>query len=84
MITLRPYQQDGVDAIRAAFRDGVRNVLYCLPTGGGRHVETGYAMGKGKPVVVYGPVVNLFYRLCSQTYDEETLYLVIKLIEEDK
>jgi superfamily II DNA or RNA helicase len=35
-VTLRPYQLDGIAAIREAFRNGVRRVLYQLPTGGGK------------------------------------------------
>ena len=30
---------------------------------GGKHWETGYAYGKGKPVVVFGPVENIFHML---------------------
>lgn len=29
---------------------------------GGRHVETGYALAKGKPVIVVGPLENVFQR----------------------
>lgn len=28
----------------------------------GRHVEAGYAIARGKPIVVLGPASNLFYR----------------------
>lgn len=38
MLQLRPYQNDGVDGIRAAFADNKRAVLYVLPTGGGKTV----------------------------------------------
>lgn len=41
-ITLRPYQQQGVDEIRAQFRAGARNVLYQLPTGGGKTITFSY------------------------------------------
>lgn len=30
---------------------------------GGKHVEFGYALGKGKPVIVFGPVENIFHHL---------------------
>lgn len=32
-----------------------------LVSGGGRHVETGYALGKGKKVIVVGPLENVFH-----------------------
>jgi len=35
---LRPYQQQAVDQLRAAFRAGHRAVLFMLPTGGGKTV----------------------------------------------
>ena len=31
--------------------------------GGGRHIETGYAIGLGKPVLVVGEPENIFHRL---------------------
>ncbi len=30
---------------------------------GGRHVETGYALAKGLPIIVVGPPENVFHRL---------------------
>ena len=36
MITLRPYQQEMVDAIRLQYQYGRRSVLAVLPTGGGK------------------------------------------------
>ncbi|WVR18291.1 helicase conserved C-terminal domain [Bordetella phage PY223] len=36
MISLRPYQQIAVDALRASFRAGKRAPLFQLPTGGGK------------------------------------------------
>jgi superfamily II DNA or RNA helicase len=35
---LRPYQQEAVERLRAAFRQGHRGVLFVLPTGGGKTV----------------------------------------------
>jgi superfamily II DNA or RNA helicase len=35
---LRPYQQDAVERLRSAFRQGHRAVLFVLPTGGGKTV----------------------------------------------
>lgn len=37
-IQLRDYQMAGVEKIRASFRNGCRNVLFQLPTGGGKTV----------------------------------------------
>jgi nucleoside 2-deoxyribosyltransferase len=37
---------------------------------GGRHIETGYALAKGKPVVVVGTAENVFHRaLCTVVRD---------------
>lgn len=36
--TLRPYQQDAVDAVLAARRAGARRMVVCLPTGAGKTV----------------------------------------------
>lgn len=38
MITLRPYQQQGVEELRAVYRNGGTAPLYVLPTGGGKTV----------------------------------------------
>jgi ATP-dependent helicase IRC3 len=37
-ITLRGYQQEAIDAVLAARREGVRRMLVCLPTGAGKTV----------------------------------------------
>lgn len=42
ILKLRDYQQQGVDALRARFKAGDRNVLYQLPTGGGKTVVFSY------------------------------------------
>lgn len=34
-VTLRPYQNNVVHAVRAAYAQGRRSPLVCLPTGGG-------------------------------------------------
>jgi superfamily II DNA or RNA helicase len=44
MIQLRPYQQDIVSAIRAAWDSGQRNVLAVLPTGGGKTATFAHIM----------------------------------------
>ena len=55
---------DDLDDIAAA------DVLVCFTehpsaghTSGGRHVEAGYALGLGKPILVVGPRENIFYGL---------------------
>ena len=37
------------------------STIHKVPTTGGHHVETGYALGKGKPVIVYGERENVFH-----------------------
>ncbi|NBV87101.1 MAG: DEAD/DEAH box helicase, partial [Verrucomicrobia bacterium] len=37
-LTLRPYQQESIDAVLAARRRGVRRMVVCLPTGAGKTV----------------------------------------------
>lgn len=37
-VQLRPYQQDAIDAVLAARREGLRRLLVCLPTGAGKTV----------------------------------------------
>lgn len=55
-VTLRDYQQDAVNRIRAAYGCGHRSVLFCLPTGGGKTVVFCYvaeaAAEKGRRVVI--------------------------------
>lgn len=46
-IQLRPYQAQGVEAIRASFKAKNRAVLYVLPTGGGK------CLGAGTPVLMF-------------------------------
>ena len=42
MFALRPYQTDGVQALRAAYAQGALAPLYVLPTGGGKTVIFSY------------------------------------------
>ena len=55
-VTLRDYQQNAVNWIRAAYAAGKRSVLFCLPTGGGKTVVFCYvaeaATIKGRRVVI--------------------------------
>ncbi len=50
---LRPYQQEAVERLRAAFRQGHRGVLFVLPTGGGKTVVFSHiaqqSASRGKP-----------------------------------
>ncbi len=48
---------------------------------GGRHVEAGYALGKGKRLFVFGPRENIFYHLPSvgQAMDWEELVNLLRL-----
>ena len=53
---LRPYQEDGLDAIRREFGRGIRSVLYQAPTGSGKtvlfaHITRGAAR-KGNNVLI--------------------------------
>ncbi len=56
MVDLRPYQEQGVALIRAAFAAGRRRVLFVLPTGGGKTVVFSYvtstAAARGRRVGV--------------------------------
>lgn len=55
-LQLRPYQQDGVAQILAAYKQGKKSVLYVAPTGSGKTVLFSYiaqsAMKKGKRIIV--------------------------------
>lgn len=51
-ISLRPYQETGVDDIRGAYRDGARAVLFSLPTGGGK------CLGRDTPILMYDGTIK--------------------------
>ena len=55
-VTLRDYQEEAVNEIRAAYGRGHRSVLFCLPTGGGKTVVFCFvaenAVKKGKRVAI--------------------------------
>lgn len=61
-VTLRDYQQDGVDVIREAFREHKR-LCYVLPTGGGKTVIfsfiTYHAMRKGSRTLILAHRVEI-------------------------
>lgn len=46
MITLRPYQETGIEEVRQLIREGKRRIIYVLPTGGGKSVFVS-AIAKG-------------------------------------
>jgi len=49
---------------------------------GGRHVETGYAIAKNKPVVILGPRENIFQRgLCLWADDLDGALKALELVE---
>lgn len=45
MMQLRPYQQHGLDEIRAHLRAGIRSVLWQMPTGAGKTASTAHMLG---------------------------------------
>ena len=51
--------------------------------GGGRHVEFGYALGKGKKMFIVGPLENVFHWHPSVQVFPRTEYLV-RYIHDDK
>ena len=58
------FAQQDMDDIRRCDLFVLFSVDPLLPTvRGGRHVETGYALGLGKPVYVVGPRENIFHYL---------------------
>jgi superfamily II DNA or RNA helicase len=63
MITLRPYQQRGIDAIKRAYINGFKAPLYVLPTGGGKTVlfsaMAQSAEARGKRVLILAHRVEL-------------------------
>lgn len=46
MINLRRYQDEGVGKIRSAFKNGIKKILFVLPTGGGKTVVFTYITQK--------------------------------------
>lgn len=50
-------------------------------TSGGRHIETGYAIAKGKWVIVVGPPENIFHRTCTTVLNFPGVIRVLSRIE---
>jgi DNA repair protein RadD len=66
---LRPYQQQGVDEIRAHFANGVSRVCYQLPTGGGKTIAFAFvvaaAVAKGSRVLVLVHRIELVEQIAA-------------------
>ena len=65
---LRPYQQEAVERLRAAFLAGHRAVLFVLPTGGGKTVVFSHiaqqTAGRGNRIAVLVHRVELLEQAC--------------------
>lgn len=70
MYQLRPYQQRGVDDIRASYAAGHRAPLYVLPTGGGKTVAFNYiaanATARGNRVLILVHRVELLRQTAAK------------------
>ena len=81
------FAQQDMDDIRRCDIFVLFSVDPLLPTvRGGRHVETGYALGVGKPVYVVGPRENIFHYLPGVKHFAciAELLSAIKEVEEEK
>jgi superfamily II DNA or RNA helicase len=60
---LRPYQQGGLEALRASLASGHRHPMFMLPTGGGKTAIAAHiiqrALDKGKRVAFTVPALSL-------------------------
>lgn len=92
----------GDDAVSAHARQDMKDIdrsnLLVLFTsayvgaegGGGRHIETGYALAQGIPVIVVGEPENVFHRLgapkvlCVSDWHEAVLELGHRLVERER
>lgn len=72
-ITLRDYQQKGVDDIRQTFVKGKQAPLYVLPTGGGKTVVFSYiaanTSARGKRVLILVHRVELMRQTSAKLYE---------------
>lgn len=72
-IKLRPYQLDSVEEMRALLRSGKRNIIVCVPTGGGKTVIGSHLMeeckGKGKRAVFVADRIALIEQT-SATFEK--------------
>lgn len=73
MLTLRDYQQKGVDSIRESFRSGKKSPLHVVPTGGGKTVIFSYITGttaaKGKRVLILVHRIELLRQTSAKLYE---------------
>lgn len=71
---LRPYQQEGLDALRTTLRQGVKKIVLQLPTGGGKTlVSASIAKGvlqKGKRMAFVVPRIVLVDQVVSEYWQE--------------
>lgn len=69
MISLRPYQQQGVDEIRQAFRDARQRVIYVAPTGSGKTILfsyiTAHGAARGTRIAVVVHRIELLRQTCA-------------------
>ena len=81
-ISLRSYQQDAVDAIRAAYRNGKRAPLYVAPTGSGKTITFSYmaqaSQAKGNRVIIMVHRQELIHQICVALSDFSIRYGIIK------
>lgn len=81
MIELRPYQLDGVEKIRAAYRSGKRAPLYVAPTGSGKTVLFAYitkgAQTLGKKVLLLAHRVELIDQISAALTDQGVRHGII-------
>jgi DNA repair protein RadD len=73
MLTLRDYQQSGVDSIRESFRSGKKAPLYVCPTGGGKTVIFSYiaitTAAKAKRVLILVHRIELLRQTSAKLYE---------------
>ncbi|MBT9258191.1 MAG: DEAD/DEAH box helicase [Clostridiales bacterium] len=62
MLTLRPYQEEALHAIRNAWKEGVRRMLLALPTGAGKTVIFAHAIARRGQALRKGLALVLAHR----------------------
>jgi DNA repair protein RadD len=81
MYALRPYQTDGVSAIRESFIQGSRSPLYVLPTGGGKTVLFSYiaanAASRGKHVWILVHRIELVRQTSKKLHEAGILHGIV-------
>lgn len=73
MANLRPYQVDGIEQLRQAFAEGLKRVVFKLPTGGGKTLVAQeiikMATGKGKRVAFVCNRIELSSQTSRRFYE---------------